>query len=512
MCVANNGAQQCQSRWNGDHKARTCNVVPGPNNTFHEYKGTDGYQFECVEFVRRFYRLAKGCDSNASCNTLAWAGQGNASDYYHLASQFGLEAHANNTDFVMPEVDDILVYSGGEPCTYYPHSSVVATYCGHVNIIKSIVPVTATTWLVYVVEQNVDPSTSEQPLLLAENTDNTYSLIDPRFASVSQGLKNEGWTTLSIHGWLRLPPVYTGHYTVTDLGWSGSGPDGGAFPAVINATGQVAGSGNYFTYGSAHAYVYSGGVTKDIGSLGGYPIYPYGINNSGQVVGSAATASGAGHAFLYSGGAMTDLGTLPGDISSYAAGINDGGQVVGVSTAASGSNRAFIYSASTGMTDLSAAIGGSGNYSLGINDIGQVVGQFSAPNGVQHAFLYTNGTVTDLGALIGGGGVNSEARRITNNGQILISSDAGPYLYSAGTLTPIGFLPGYTRSLAEGVNNAGQVVGEFGCCVGFLYSGGTLTNLNSLGLGVYVGVAWDINDRGQIVVWGGEEYLLTPAP
>jgi hypothetical protein len=38
-----------------------------------------------------------------------------------------------------------------------------------------------------------------------------------------------------------------------------------------------------------------------------------------------------------------------------------------------------------------------------------------------------------------------------------------------------------------------------------------MTELGTLGLGIYVGVAWDINDSGQIVVWGlGEQYLLTP--
>ena len=52
------------------------------------------------------------------------------------------------------------------------------------------------------------------------------------------------------------------------------------------------------------------------------------INAAGQVVGEAATADGATHAFLYTDGKMKDLGTLHGG-NSRAYGINAAGQVVG---------------------------------------------------------------------------------------------------------------------------------------------------------------------------------------
>ena len=309
------------------------------------------------------------------------------------------------------------------------------------------------------------------------------------------------------------------NYSVTDLGWNGSGPGGGAFSAVINKSGQVAGAGGFSTFGVAHGYLYSGGVTIDIGSLGGQPTYPFGINDAGQVVGQSTTAGGNSHAFLYSGGQMTDLGALPGDVYSTATGINGSGQVVGYSASASGTTRAYLYSPGTGMTDLSTIIGGTTpSYALAINSGGQVVGEFTASNGFLRAFRYTPGNpagVTDLGALIGGGTVNSNAVRINASGQILIQSDlggpnAGPFVYSGGVLTPIPVLPGFSPMYIEGFNSSGQVVGEAFCCHGFLYSGGMLTDLFTLGVGVNVAVAWDINDGGQIVVWGGEEYLLTP--
>jgi probable HAF family extracellular repeat protein len=48
----------------------------------------------------------------------------------------------------------------------------------------------------------------------------------------------------------------------------------------------------------------------DLGTLGGTTSAANGLNAVGQVVGLSATTSGDQHAFLYSGGIMTDLGTL----------------------------------------------------------------------------------------------------------------------------------------------------------------------------------------------------------
>ena len=66
----------------------------------------------------------------------------------------------------------------------------------------------------------------------------------------------------------------------------------------------------------------------DLGTLGGASSAAWGINDAGQVVGEATTASGVQNAFLYSGGVMSDLGTLGGQYS-VAYGINSAGQVVG---------------------------------------------------------------------------------------------------------------------------------------------------------------------------------------
>ena len=48
-----------------------------------------------------------------------------------------------------------------------------------------------------------------------------------------------------------------------------------------------------------------------------------------QVAGNAEAFGGVENAFLFSGGSIQILGTLTGDVNSFAAGINDSGQVVG---------------------------------------------------------------------------------------------------------------------------------------------------------------------------------------
>ena len=176
---------------------------------------------------------------------------------------------------------------------------------------------------------------------------------------------------------------------------------------------------------------------------GGYATYAYGINNSGQVVGYAATQT-AYSAFLYSNGSMTDLGILPsesgihpGQSGCYAYGINDAGQIVGSSTTYDSyevtTQHAFLYSNGS-MTSLGTLPGWSvGSLANAINESGQVVGwsyKYSPGTGYDpqpHAFLYSNGSMTDLGTL---GGELSYAYALNNSGQVV---DMLPYPMATST-------------------------------------------------------------------------------
>src|SRR5689334_7332966 len=96
-------------------------------------------------------------------------------------------------------------------------------------------------------------------------------------------------------------------YRVTDLGTLGGS---GSTATAINASGQVVGYSDGPAGSAGHAFLYSSGQMKDLGTLGGES-YAYGINSTGQVTGEYASGwdpfYGTLHtAFRYSNGTMTN--------------------------------------------------------------------------------------------------------------------------------------------------------------------------------------------------------------
>lgn len=163
-------------------------------------------------------------------------------------------------------------------------------------------------------------------------------------------------------------------------GFGSSGETG-----AINDAGQVAGTA---TVGDGeHPFLYSAGVFRDLGTLGGKWCEVNAISNKGCVVGSMET--GVNHqrgAYASRDGGLEPLPGLPVPPKgsghpdfpqNVAASINDLGQIVGTSTPVIGRPRAVLWEAGQ-VLDLNSTIPATGVWELssadGINEAGQIVG------------------------------------------------------------------------------------------------------------------------------------------
>ncbi len=196
--------------------------------------------------------------------------------------------------------------------------------------------------------------------------------------------------------------------TLTDLGAAVAGGD--SFGVAINNAGLILGDATLnanHTGNPTHAmFIDAQGNYTDLGTLGGDNSYGLALNNKGVAAGySTITPGDAGtiHAFITSGTLMKDLGTLPGGTSSAANGINDASTVVGYSYgAAFGYIHATIDQAGT-LTDLNTLLDPNSGWTLlsasAINNKGQIVGFGFNPDGHDHAFLLTPTAVPEPSAL-----------------------------------------------------------------------------------------------------------------
>ena len=156
--------------------------------------------------------------------------------------------------------------------------------------------------------------------------------------------------------------------------------------------------------------------------------------------------------------------------------INDAGQVAGTQNPGvhpldQPPARAMLYTPGVGVQDL-GTLGGTRSEAYALNELGQVVGYSTTAYGVLHAFLWTPGVgMQDLGALAGG--LGSVARGINDRGEVVgqrtlpyptttRNPETHAFLWTpAGGMQDIGALGGeLTSSVAYDINNAGQVVGR----------------------------------------------------
>jgi probable HAF family extracellular repeat protein len=290
-------------------------------------------------------------------------------------------------------------------------------------------------------------------------------------------------------------PAFATNYIYTDLDLL---TGGSSMPASINNSGQVVG-GTITPSNLSLTFLYNNGNMQDLGVYG-INSGANGINNSGQIVGN----TGSGSAFLYNNGSMQILSGLSG-----ASKINESGQIVGTVNYFNTAYHAALYT--NGIVQDLGAMGGLNSSASDINNSGQIVGTVTMANNQYHAFAYNNGVMQDIGTL---GGQTSFGNSINNNSEVVggaytAKDEYHAYLYKDGNMQDLGTMGG-TASYANDINNSGQIVGVafmdqyIQSRRAFLYSNGTMTDLNSLLDESVVSAGWvlqgatAINDNGWI--------------
>ena len=242
-------------------------------------------------------------------------------------------------------------------------------------------------------------------------------------------------------------------------------------------------------------------IITDLGILGGGGSRAYGINDQSQVAGTVDTLSGP-HPFLYSKGQMIALSTVIGDAMA----VNNHGQVVGFS-------ENELPSAKATTSDPYPFLRKGQMISFGASGAIQPSAptKGSSQSLTLHAFLYTKGKLVGLGTLPGG--TTSLAEAINDDGQVVGSSDAlisgqqerHAFSWQNGTMRDLGTFPGGGDSYATGINAHGEVSGTSSSSSqgnrAFYYHRDVMTNLGTPS-GYDESFGMGINGRGDVCGYG----------
>ena len=304
---------------------------------------------------------------------------------------------------------------------------------------------------------------------------------------------------------------------------------------ALNNDGVVTG-GIVNPDGSISLGKWSKGVLTNLGAPPGFPsgfnrVRPFGINDSGAIVGAIYTSAGElpARAFVHRDGSYTVLPLLhPTDLGGVAIGINDRGEVVGFDRTSNHNTQGWLWSDGA---YSSLPVSGTNTVAVGINSSGTVVG-YRRVSFIQRlvtgqyrrsgemGFVLSHGTtqyltgpvhaINDLGVAAGAS---------TSRGHVMttrLKGEATATVFKDGIATSILSLP----SAAFGINSAGDVIGSYRAGSGsrpFIWSSKSGA-FDITPAGYRSAVAAAINNRGDILGYGEtasgapQDFLLTRDP
>jgi len=179
----------------------------------------------------------------------------------------------------------------------------------------------------------------------------------------------------------------------------------------INASGQMVGS--YIDQSNeGHGFLYDGTNFTAVDPPGSTRTEATDINNAGHIVGDYWDAENVQHGFLYNGRRFTNV-DFPAAIATLAYGINTKGEIVGVYYDSAGPHGFLLNKKVYSSIDYPGA---SSTYVFGINDAGATAGEYQDAGGLVHGFTHSGSAFNQVDVP---GAFLTSLRRIKNDGSVV---------------------------------------------------------------------------------------------